>query len=116
MEARVIELREITNETKQQRLNVDSILAVVRKYTEVRELGAEIIRSLVERIDMFKPEKVPGTCTKRQTVMIHWSFIGAVNLLDERKNRHSWISPNYADSFIRDTYPLERVPFASAFS
>ena len=85
LEARVVELREITVQTKQQRLNIDSFLAVVRKYTEVKELDAEIIRSLIERIDVFKPEKVPGTRTKRQTVMIHWNFIGAVNLPDEKK-------------------------------
>ena len=52
---------------------------------EVKELDAEIIRALVERIDVFKPEKVPGTRTKKQTILIHWNFIGAVELPQEQK-------------------------------
>ncbi|MFR8182909.1 MAG: DUF4368 domain-containing protein [[Ruminococcus] torques] len=59
----------------------------------------------VERIDVFKPEKVPGTRTKKQTILIHWNFIGAVELPQEQKNRHSRISPNYADIFPRNKIP-----------
>ena len=46
---------------------------------------AEIIRALVERIDVFKPEKVPGTRMKKQTILIHRNFIGAVDLPQEQK-------------------------------
>ncbi|MBR5295645.1 MAG: DUF4368 domain-containing protein [Clostridia bacterium] len=60
-------------------------LTQVRKYTEIKELDAEIIRTFVERIDVFKPEKVPGTRTKKQTVLIHWNFIGAVELPQEQE-------------------------------
>lgn len=85
LEARVLELRDIISKAKVQRLNIDSFLAQVKKYTEVKELNAEIIRELVERIDVFKPEKVPGTRAKKQTILIHWNFIGAVNLPDTQK-------------------------------
>lgn len=57
----------------------------MKKHTEVKELDAEVIRALVERIDVFKPEKVPGTRTKKQTILIHWNFIGAVSLPDTTK-------------------------------
>ena len=80
LEARVAVLRETIAKAKTQRINIDSFLTQVRKYTEVRELDAEIIRTLVERIDVFTPEKVPGSRTKKQTVLIHWNFIGAVDL------------------------------------
>ena len=80
LSARVIVLRDTIAKAKTQRLNIDSFLAQVKKYTEVKELDAEIIRALVERIDVFKPEKVPGTRTKKQTILIHWNFIGAVEL------------------------------------
>ena len=83
LQARVIVLRETLSKAKAQRLNIDSFLAQVKKYTEVKELDAEIIRALVERIDVFKPEKVPGTRTKKQTILIHWNFIGAVELPQE---------------------------------
>lgn len=59
---------------------MDSFLKVVRKYTDIIELTAEIIRSFVERIDVYKPEKVPGIRTKKQTICIHLNFIGAVNI------------------------------------
>ena len=80
LEGRVATLREMIANAKHQRLNIDSFLAQVRKYTEVRELDAEIIRTLVERIDVFTPENVPGSRSKKQTVLIHWNFIGAVDL------------------------------------
>ena len=85
LQARVIVLRETLSKAKAQRLNIDSFLAQVKKYTEVKELDAEIIRALVERIDVFTPEKVPGTRTKKQTILIHWNFIGAVELPQEQK-------------------------------
>ena len=46
----------------------------------VIRVTAEIIRSFVERIDVYKPEKVPGTRTKKQTICINWNFIGAVDI------------------------------------
>jgi site-specific DNA recombinase len=86
LEARVLELRDIISKAKVQRLNIDSFLMQVKKHTEVKELDAEIIRTLVERIDVFKPEKIPGIRTKKQTILIHWNFIGAVDLPDTQKN------------------------------
>jgi hypothetical protein len=85
LEAKVTTLREVIAKAKLHRLNIDSFLAQVKKYTEVKELDAEIIRTLVERIDVFTPEKIPGTRTKKQTVLIHWNFIGAVNLPQEQE-------------------------------
>ena len=85
LEARVLELRDIISKAKVQRLNIDSFLTQVKKHTKVKELDAEIIRALVERIDVFKPEKIPGIRTKKQTILIHWNFIGAVDLPQEQK-------------------------------
>lgn len=80
LEQRQIELQEFIDKSNEQTLNVDSFLKVVRKYTNITELTAEIIRSFVERIDVYKPEKVPGTRTKKQTICIHWKFIGAIDI------------------------------------
>lgn len=80
LEAKVTILQETISKLKGQQLNIDSFLTQVRKYTAVKELDAEIIRSLVERIDVFQPEKIPGTRTKKQTILIHWNFIGAIDL------------------------------------
>lgn len=74
------ELKSFIDQAKEQSLNVDSFLKVVRKYTDITEITDEIIRSFVERIDVYKPEKVPGTRTKKQTICIHWNFIDAVDI------------------------------------
>ena len=83
LESRVSELRTFIDGTKEQRLNAESFLGMVRKYTDIKELTAEIIRSFVEKIEVRQPEKVPGTRTKKQTIVIWWNFIGAVDIPDE---------------------------------
>ena len=87
-QARVSELEAAIAEAREQRLNVDSFLGMVRRYTGITELTAEIIRSFVEKIEVKKPEKVPGTRAKKQTLVIWWNFIGVVDIphsLHDRK-------------------------------
>lgn len=79
-QARVSELEAAIAEAREQRLNVDSFLGMVRRYTDITELTAEIILSFVEKIEVKKPEKVPGTRTKKQTLVIWWNFIGVVDI------------------------------------
>ena len=67
-------------EAREQRMNVDSFLGMVRRYTDITELTAEIIRSFVEKIEVKKPKKVPSTRTKKQTLIIWWNFIGVVDI------------------------------------
>ena len=85
LENRVSELQEFIESSKEQRLNVDSFLSLVRRNLEITELTPEIIRSFVEKIEVFQPEKVPGTRTKRQRILIHWNYIGVVDTTDVRK-------------------------------
>ncbi len=82
LEQRVKELQDFIDKAKEQTMNVDSFLSMVRKYTDITELTGEIIRSFVEKIEVYQPEKVPGTGTKKQTICIHWNFIGAVDVPD----------------------------------
>lgn len=70
LESRKVELDAFIATAKEQRLSVDSFLDMVRKYTDITELTAEIIRTFVEKIEVMKPEKVPGTRTKKQTIVI----------------------------------------------
>ncbi|MDU2025223.1 MAG: DUF4368 domain-containing protein, partial [Finegoldia magna] len=39
-------------------------------------MTAEIIRCFAEKIVVYQPEKIPETRTKKQTICIHWNFIG----------------------------------------
>ena len=68
LESRKVELDAFIATAKEQRLSVDSFLDMVRKYTDITELTAEIIRTFVEKIEVMKPEKVPGTRTKRSPI------------------------------------------------
>ena len=85
LECRVKELRQFIDATKEDQLNIDSFIGMVRKYTDITELTAEIIRSFVERIEVLKPEKVSGTRTKKQTIVIYWNFIGAVEIPEKQE-------------------------------
>ena len=85
LESQVKELRQFISSAKEGQMNVNSSIGMVRKYTDITKLTAEIIRSFVERIEVLKPEKVPGTHTKKQTVVIHWNFIGAVDIPEEQE-------------------------------
>ena len=85
LESRISELEAFIEDARQQTINVDSFLSMVRKYTEIPELTAEIIRSFVEKVEVYQPEKIPGTRTKKQTVCIHWNFIGAVEIPAENE-------------------------------
>lgn len=80
LQSRVDELQRFLDDAKKKSLNADHFLALVRKYTDIRELDAEIIREFVERINVFQAEKVDGH--RQQRIQIIYNCIGAVDLPD----------------------------------
>ena len=82
LQSRVEELQQFLDETKERSLNADHFLSLVRKYTDIRELDAEIIREFVERINVFQAEKVDGH--RQQRIQIIYNCIGAVDLPDAK--------------------------------
>ena len=80
LQSRVEELQRFLDDAKEKSLNADHFLALVRKYTDIRELDAEIIREFVERINVFQAEKVDGH--RQQRILIIYNCIGAVDLPD----------------------------------
>ena len=74
LESRVAELRSLIAAQQESSVNVDRFIALVRKYTDIRELTPEIIREFVERIEIFKPEYMNGR--KVQKMRIVWNCIG----------------------------------------
>ena len=75
LESRVAELQTIMTEEKESALNVDHFLSLVRKYTDIKELTAEIIREFVEKIYVYKAERIDGRRVQR--IKIVWNCIGA---------------------------------------
>ena len=80
LQSRVEELQWFLDDAKEKSLNADHFIALVRKYTDIRELDAEIIREFVERINVFQAEKVDGH--RQQRIQIIYNCIGAVDLPD----------------------------------
>lgn len=74
LEKRVTELKSIMTEEKESALNVDHFLSLVRKYTEIKELTAGIIREFVEKIYVYKAERIDGRRVQR--IKIVWNCIG----------------------------------------
>lgn len=77
------ELEIILESSEEKKLNVDLFLKLVRNSSEIKELTPEIIRTFVEKIEVYQPEKVPGTRTKKQTICIYWNYVGAVEIPDK---------------------------------
>jgi|GEM_PF-6627150 hypothetical protein len=53
-------LKSFLPKAKEENLNAQYLLSLVKKYVEITELNAEIIREFVDRIIAFKAEKANG--------------------------------------------------------
>lgn len=71
---RVSELKSLIASEKENSSNVDAFLSIVRKYTDIKELNAEIIREFVEKIYVYNPEHIDGK--RVQKIRIVWNCIG----------------------------------------
>ncbi len=78
LENRAAELQGIIDRTKEKTANVESFLKLVRQYTDIQELDAEIIRTFVKRINVYKAEKVDGR--RCQKIQIVYNCIGEFQL------------------------------------
>ena len=83
LKARVTELKSQISAEEESGLNVDRFLALVRKYTDVKELNAEIIREFVEKVIVHQTEEVGGQ--RVQKVRIIWNCIGEIEAPEMQK-------------------------------
>jgi len=60
LESRVAELKSTMTEEKESALSVEHFLTLIRKYTDIKELTAEIIMEFVEKIYVYKAERIDG--------------------------------------------------------
>ncbi len=74
LENRVSELKSTMTSEKESALGVDHFLTLVRKYTDIKELTAEIIREFVEKIYVYKAERIDGRRVQR--IKIVYNCIG----------------------------------------
>lgn len=78
LKSRVTELKLFLDDAKEKSSNAEHFLSLVKKYTDIKELNAEIIREFVDKILVFKAEKVNGH--REQRIQIIYNCIGAVEL------------------------------------
>ena len=76
LERRIAELQSFMSNAKNESLGVDTFLTLVRKYTDIKELDAELIRVFVEKILVYKAEKVDGHRVQR--IKIIYNGIGEI--------------------------------------
>ena len=83
LKTRIAELESDLATEKEKTLNVNHFLNLVKKYTEVPELTAEIIREFIEKVYVYHPEKIDGQKTQR--VRIVWNCIGELPVNNNNK-------------------------------
>lgn len=66
---------------EQDKTDLDSFAAVIRKYVGIRELTPTIVNEFVKKIIVHAPDKSSGH--RRQSVEIVWNFIGALEQDDD---------------------------------
>ena len=57
-------------------LRILKFIKIVRAYTEVPELTAEIVREFIERINVWQGQKVNGV--KNQRVDVIYNYVGLI--------------------------------------
>jgi len=73
----------ITSELSKQEakaMTADVFLSVVRKYTRAKKLNERMLNELIERVEVFKTDKVDGVHYQR--LRIYYHIIGAVEIPD----------------------------------
>lgn len=58
LETRIRELKEAIGSVTKSTSNMDAFLKLVRKYTDIQGLTAEIIREFVEKIYVYKAKRI----------------------------------------------------------
>jgi hypothetical protein len=84
LEARAAELQKLIAAERERAVNVDHFLALVRKYTDIQELTAGIIREFVKRVYVYQAERIDGK--KVQRIRIEYNCIGEITAPKQRKS------------------------------
>ncbi len=83
LESRVTELKAQIDGAEKNAANTEDFLKLVRKYTDIQELTAEVIREFVEKVYVYQTERIGGH--KVQHIKIVWNCIGDFTLPEQEK-------------------------------
>ena len=80
---RVTELERTIQGLKEKTANTEHFLQLVRKYTDIQELDAEIIREFIKKVIVYNVEKVNGR--RQQKIQIVYNCIGTIDLMQQNE-------------------------------
>ena len=80
---RIKVLRLELKKSEGQRMDVDTFLETVRRYTNATEITQRMVAELIDHIDVYHAEKQDGVTT--QHITIYYNCIGAFSVPDRRK-------------------------------
>lgn len=75
------ELQTLIDNGEQNEVDLQAFLKKVRKYTDPKELIAELLNDLVDKIVIHTPDKSSGH--RKQKIEIYYKAVGIINIADE---------------------------------
>ena len=80
--------------------NIEKFLPIIRKYTDIQELTAQILNELIEKIVVHE-KVIAEDGTKSQQVDIYYKFIGCIN---QRRNslEYTALKDNLIQEFLEE--------------
>jgi len=83
LSSRIKELVSIIETEQNKVANTNSFLNLVKRYTNITKLDAEIIRTFIEKVYVYNAEELQGKKVKK--IKIVFNFIGEINLPTEKE-------------------------------
>ena len=81
---RIHRIRNEINDLNLSAQRKDQFIHAIRKFMEMNTLTAPLLRELIDHIDVYETE---GTGKNRtQHIMIHYKFVGVIEIPDDRDN------------------------------
>ncbi len=81
LKAEIEEMQALIDNDNQQQYELQQFLKNVRKYTDPEELTAEMVNTLIDRIEIHASDKSSGK--RKQKIDIYYKAIGVFNVPDE---------------------------------
>lgn len=83
LSSRIKELTSIINDEQDKVVNTNSFLNLVKNYTNITKLDAEIIRTFIEKVYIYNVDETQGRKTKK--IKIVFNFIGEIKIPEKEQ-------------------------------
>ena len=78
LKAKIPQLREQIAEAERQAANKDKFIAAIRKFMQMDELTAPLLRELIDHIEVYETQGIGKSRTQR--IAIHYRFVGCIDI------------------------------------